>query len=568
MHLTPEQNTIINAAGNLKINAVAGSGKTTTVVEYARHQPATSRILYLAFNRTVKLEAQRKFAAAGAANVQVETAHSLAFGYVVKGSKYRLHKTGYRAYELVELLDLPRGTGAERNQEYILASHVNKYVAYFCNMPARRVTDLDYLSTVTDPKAREFVRQHLAMITAFTRQMLAMMERAEIEITHDFYLKKFQLLDVRLPYDYILFDEGQDASGVMLDVFLRQTGAVSLIVGDAHQQIYGWRFAVNSLEKVDFQALQLGTSFRFGPMIGLLATRVLGWKADLGEPQPQPVFGASLAPPRSQTKAVIGRTNLALLVKAIEYLTKHRSSLKGIYFEGNIHSYTYADEGASLYDVLHLYNGRTQGIRDPLIRRMKNLEELADYAEQTEEAQLLMMIEIVEEYGNEVIGLIEELKRRHVADGARDEAQLYFSTVHRCKGLEYDEVQLTPDFITQAKVNKYIEQFEDEEPSATERGKVMEEINLLYVALTRARHKLHLPVDCLPEGFVPGPEISLSYGTGGTVLLPTPTPAAAVSTPLGKTVVSTGPRAEIPAEQALHARLAALQQRLDKDNLF
>ncbi|MBT9394363.1 AAA family ATPase [Hymenobacter sp. NST-14] len=551
----------------MKINAVAGSGKTTTVVEYARRQPAAARILYLAFNRTVKLEAQRKFAAAGVSNVQVETAHSLAFGYVVKGSKYRLHKTGYRAYELVELLELPKGTGAERNQEYVLASHINKYVAYFCNMPARKVTDLDYLSTVADAKAREFVREHLPTITTFTRQMLAMMERAEIEITHDFYLKKFQLLEVQLPHHYILFDEGQDASGVMLDVFLKQQ-ATKILVGDAHQQIYGWRFAVNSLEKADFAALQLSTSFRFGNSIAALASRVLSWKTELGETQPLQVLGASRAPERSQTKAVIGRTNLALLLKAIEYLTAHRNSLKALYFEGNINSYTYADEGASLYDVLSLYNGRTEGIRDPLIRRMKSLDELSEYAEQTEDAQLLMMIQIVEEYGNQVISLIEELKRRHVADGARDEAQLYFSTVHRCKGLEYDQVQLTPDFITQSKLNKYIEQFEFEEPTATERGKVMEEINLLYVALTRARHRLHLPVDSLPAGFVLGPEISLSYGTGGTVLLPSPTPAAAVDAPLGKTVVSSSPRQEIPAEQALHARLAKLQERLDKDSLF
>lgn len=567
MQLTAEQVAIVATQGNLKINAVAGSGKTTTVVEYARRQPTSMRILYLAFNRTVKLEAQRKFAAAGVANVQVETAHSLAYAYVVKGSKYRLHKTGYRAYQLVELLELPRGRGADRNQEYILASHINKYAAYFCNMPARKVSELDYLRTVTDNKAREFVRQHLPTITTYTRQLLAMMERAEIEIIHDFYLKKFQLQDVRLPHQLILFDEGQDASGVMLDVFFRQP-ATKVIVGDTHQQIYGWRYAVNSLEKAEFTALQLGTSFRFGPAIAALASRVLSWKTELGERQPLQVLGASTASPRSQTKAIIGRTNLALLLKAIEYLTAHRSSLKAIYFEGNINSYTYADEGASLYDVLNLYNGRTEGIRDPLIRRMKNLQELAEYAEQTEDGQLQMMIQIVEEYGNQVIGLIDELKRRHVADGARDEAQLYFSTVHRCKGLEYDEVQLTPDFITQAKVDKLIEQFDFEEPSPAERGKVMEEVNLLYVALTRTRHKLYLPVDSLPAGFVPGPEISLSYGTGGTVLLPPPKLTAAVGAPLGKTVVSRGPQPGIPAEEALHARLAKLQARLDQDSMY
>ena len=55
MELTKEQYDIINSTGNIKINAVAGSGKTTTIIEYAKARPGNSRILYLAFNKSVKL---------------------------------------------------------------------------------------------------------------------------------------------------------------------------------------------------------------------------------------------------------------------------------------------------------------------------------------------------------------------------------------------------------------------------------------------------------------------------------------------------------------------------------
>jgi hypothetical protein len=55
--LTREQTAIVSSAGNIKINAVAGSGKTTTLIEYARVRPG-EKILYLAFNRAVKLEAE------------------------------------------------------------------------------------------------------------------------------------------------------------------------------------------------------------------------------------------------------------------------------------------------------------------------------------------------------------------------------------------------------------------------------------------------------------------------------------------------------------------------------
>ena len=77
MQLTPEQLAILETNKDLKINAVAGSGKTTTLVAYAQTRPPRTHILYLAFNRSVKQEAERKFAQIP--NVKVETAHSLAF---------------------------------------------------------------------------------------------------------------------------------------------------------------------------------------------------------------------------------------------------------------------------------------------------------------------------------------------------------------------------------------------------------------------------------------------------------------------------------------------------------
>ncbi len=60
MELTGEQRAIIHSTGDIRINAVAGSGKTTTIIEYAKARPKSSRILYLAFNKSVKLEAIRK----------------------------------------------------------------------------------------------------------------------------------------------------------------------------------------------------------------------------------------------------------------------------------------------------------------------------------------------------------------------------------------------------------------------------------------------------------------------------------------------------------------------------
>ena len=500
MKLTDEQHAIIQSTGNIKINAVAGSGKTTTVIEYARTRPAGSRILYLAFNKSVKLEAAKRFADLGLHNVHVETAHSLAFKHVVTRSGYRVRAQGYRTHEIAELLGL-ESTG-EKHAEYIVANHINKFIAYFCNSDFARVSDLNYLDVVTDAKAHNFVSTFYAYIEKQVRLLLAKMDRQEIEIIHDFYLKKFQLQNPQLGYDYILFDEGQDASPAMLDIFLKQK-ATKVIVGDTHQQIYGWRFAVNSLEKVDYTTLNLTTSFRFRQEIADLASAVLNWKSHLQDYKPIPITGKG-STTSEKTKAVLGRTNLGLLLKAIQYTTE-KKDLKHLYFEGNINSYTYADEGASLYDVLSLYNGSKHLIRDKLIAAMSNMAELEDYIEKTEDMQLGMMVEIVKEYENEIPSIIKNIKEKHVSNEEKDRAEMIFTTVHRCKGMEYDAVQLVNDFITEEKLEKQLKEGEE----TPNKARLNEEINLVYVAITRTRNVLHIPEGMVPEDFPASPRIHL-----------------------------------------------------------
>lgn len=501
MELTREQYDIINSTGNIKINAVAGSGKTTTIIEYAKARPVSSKILYLAFNKSVKLEAVKKFAENGLKNVKVETAHSLAYKHIVFNNDYQVRPKAYQTYEIAELLGL-HGNG-EKHAEYIVANHIIKFIAYFCNSDKLKVQDLNYLNVVSDSKAKVFVASFYDYIEIQSRLFLSKMDKGEIEITHDFYLKKFQLSNPKLNYDYILFDEGQDASPAMLDVFFKQK-AIKVIVGDTHQQIYGWRFAVNSMEQADYKTYHLSTSFRFSQDIANLATKVLGWKNYLTEHQPVPITGKGTTR-EYKTKAVLARTNLGLLLKAIEYVTE-KKKVKHIYFEGNINSYTYADDGASLYDVLNLYNGNHHLIKDKLIKEMKTMDDLADYIEKTEDVQLAMMVEIVNEYGNEIPTIIKTLKEKHIVNDEKEKAEMIFSTVHRSKGMEYDAIQLVNDFITEEKLEKLKYEVKKEEINLS---KLNEEINLLYVAITRTKNSIHIPQALMPKDFPTASQIHI-----------------------------------------------------------
>lgn len=501
MELTKEQLAIINSTGNIKINAVAGSGKTTTIIEYAKARPAKSKILYLAFNKSVKIEATKKFADNGLFNVQVETAHSLAFKHIVNKNNYKIRPQGYKTNEIAELLNLQ--SNGEKYTKYIIANHINKLITYFCNSNKRKVKDLNYLDTVPNLNVKVFLAPFYDYLVAQSRILLKLMDKGEIDITHDFYLKKFQLSNPQLDYDYILFDEGQDASFAMLDVFLKQN-ATKVIVGDTHQQIYGWRFAVNSLEHVNFKTYHLSSSFRFSQDIANLSMKVLQLKKHLDMNLNIPITGKGNYK-STKTRAVLARTNLGLLLKAIEYVIE-KKDIKQIYFEGNIQSYTYAAGGGSLYDVLNLYNGKHHLIKEKLIGSMKNLDELEDYIQKAEDAELATMVEIVKEYGNKIPEIIQIIKDKHVDNNDKEKAEMIFSTVHRCKGLEYDTIQLVNDFITTEKITNLIENKESDEINLL---KLNEEINLLYVAITRTKNSIEIPESLMPAEFPKSSQIKV-----------------------------------------------------------
>lgn len=493
MQFTQEQLKILSSTGNIKINAVAGSGKTTTIIEYARQLPSTVSIIYIAFNKTVKEEASRKINELGLKNIVVETAHSLAFKYIVPYSRYTLKANGYKTQELPAILELP--TGSQKHYAYIIANHVIKLASLFCNSNKHKVEELDYLATIDNELSYQFVQTYLPIIIMQTRVFLAKMNSGQIEITHDFYLKKFQLTQPVLPYEYILFDEAQDASAAMLEVVLNQK-AQKVIVGDTHQQIYSWRYAVNSLEQVPFTTFHLTHSFRFNDNVAALANDVLNFKKLIAE---KPVLENIIGIGKSKTittKATVARTNIGLLMAAIDYVTNSKK-VKKIYFEGNITSYTYADDGTSLYDVLFLFKQQKTKIKDELLQSMKEFKDLEDYVEKTADMQLGMLIEIVKEYEDEIFDILKILKEKHVTLQEKNTAEMIFTTVHRCKGLEYDEVYLAEDFITKDRLEKQIEAG----ASPLKLLQLNEEINLFYVAVTRAKTKLFIPYSIVPPNF-------------------------------------------------------------------
>lgn len=493
MELTKEQHDIINSTGNIKVNAVAGSGKTTTIVEYAKTKP-NDKLLYIAFNKTIKQEAIDKFRSKNITNITVETAHSLAYKHIVAtpDSNYTINHLGYKTKDIIDMFKLSENCGQDEDM-FATASHVLGFCSYFCNSNKSKVSEVNYLEALFSLESIEYATQHYESIEHITRKLLARMNSGKIPVTHDFYLKKFQLSKPKLHYDYILFDEGQDASEVMLDIFFHQN-ATKVIVGDTNQQIYGWRFAINSLSKSDYTEYPLSVSFRFNKDIADLSMDILNWKHDIGcSPNITGLVGAGkYKDDKIESRAIIARTNIGLLAKAVDYVEVNSIRNTKIYFEGNISSYTYANEGASLYDVLNLYQGNLNKIRDPFIKSMGTITNLALYVNRTNDVELSTMLELVKKYGSRIHHIITSLKSMHVSDAQRSSADIILSTLHRCKGMEYDEVELASDFCSHPKLLLLHKQ-------QYSTRHLNEEINLLYVAVTRTKKLLKIPASLFPD---------------------------------------------------------------------
>ncbi|MCK6613740.1 MAG: UvrD-helicase domain-containing protein [Ignavibacteriaceae bacterium] len=492
MKLTDEQKHIIETEGDIKINAVAGSGKTTTITHYAKARPSGKRILYLAFNKSVKNEATLRFEKMGMENVRVSTAHSLAYSHIVPKYGYKIGEIP-RPSDLIGMLSI-RG-GKSYKDMLAIAYHTLSLASYFCNSSAQKVRDLNYLAHIGHDEQYTFVEQHYDKIISYARAYLAKMDAGEIDITHDFYLKKFQLEAPSLPYEYILFDEGQDASAAMLDVFLKQRGT-KVIVGDSHQQIYSWRYAVNSMELAQFPTLHLTQSFRFPQKIADIAISALKYKNLIDRHSPVTIQGRGKGK-GTGVPATIARTNLMLLISAIENVIEKRLH-KNIYFEGGMHSYLRNEEGGSIYDVYNLYNEDKSRIKDELIKGMKDIDELEEYAKLTGDYLLTSLVDVVKKYRDDLPGYLKSLRGKCLPDENRHKADMIYTTVHKSKGLEYPKVSLVRDFINEKKIKSQLEEAELEK-TPPDFDAINEEINILYVGITRAMNEIVIPREIHPD---------------------------------------------------------------------
>jgi hypothetical protein len=446
---------------SLKINAFAGSGKTSTLQLLANASGLRGQ--YIAFNKSIVADAGEKFPS----TVDCSTSHSLAFRAAPSGYKRDIGKLTKKctAKQLVEVLDIKRRRFGEKHAimpdslGYLYLETIRRYAQSADNeLGHQHVPLLGAIRTAPDEVREEVSEFALHGARHVWSRMLS--EDDPLPLGHDGYLKLWGLSRPIIAADYIMLDEAQDTNPVVLDILQRQRAQL-IYVGDRYQQIYEWRGAVNAMESIETVAsTYLTTSFRFGNAIADLATRML---LRLGENQPvkgNPNLNSRIG--KTKPSAILARTNATTISAVIEALDEGRKPhLVG--------------DKTELMDMLR----GVQSLRDgepstcPAFFGFKSWNEVVEFARTDEGAHLVTFVNLVEKRGEKQ--LMWALNR--TVD--EEKADLVISTGHKSKGREWKSVRLMDDFLRSS--------------PGTDDGPDASEMRLLYVALTRAKETLEVP---------------------------------------------------------------------------
>lgn len=535
---TPEQLAIFDfiksGYGHGIIDAVAGSGKTTTIIQSAELIPRETRVLFCAFNTSIAGEIGRRLNMLGVHNVTVKTMHSLGYGILRANTpniNYQVDKNKYKKLitqlldsdllqifiRLVEIKGFDIHSLTRSDQDFIknyrktftniLNDIVDKHRLTLTNLELKEFKNLlaHYnVFTQVEQKKKEYTKEVDLYFTALKVVLEAGNNQARTKHIIDFADQLFlpdewDFMTTTL-YDYIFIDECQDLSKSQLYIALKHVKSEGrvLAVGDPRQSIYGFAGAdIESFNQIGrklpkVKTLSLSRCFRcpvpvielakeFRPDIDGINTNIghvhsieylqVFEKVDVGD-------------------LIISRTKAPLMDVVFRLIEQERdikihadevkefvNELKYMFTRDELKLYRPFDDPA-FYDKVcdrqkyfikkEAYRIEDEKMRKEVVDELVHLLEIKlDFLERQSDIQ--------QNWDNlaDLFKLIEKL-----FEGTED--SIHLSTIHRAKGLENSNV-----FVIN--YNKMPLQ----RPEQLDWELVQEE-NLQYVAITRAKDNLYL----------------------------------------------------------------------------
>tara|TARA_B100001094_G_scaffold263748_2_gene265481 strand:- start:12345 stop:14201 length:1857 start_codon:yes stop_codon:yes gene_type:complete len=425
------------------IQAFAGTGKTTTLVEIAKNNK-NKKILYLAFNSALAESATEKFKQLS--HVDVFTIHALALMNV---GKYEIDKM--KAQVIMDYLD------CEYRDSCVIKRILYRYLASSNKKPNMS----HVLSEIPHIIDGEFLLENV-------KTVWNAMKFHKIPMCHDGYLKLFMQKNKQLEYDMIFVDEAQDINACMTCCIKQQNTCV-IFVGDQHQQIYGFRHVYNIFNDPEIvKNFYLKNCFRFGYELSFLTNLFLKYFKH---------EKVNIIPADKETKIVssfeindkytlICRSNKKVLLNAMKESENFKIKLLG-------KQINFSKEKMKINELHNLnINDYSSYYK---LECFGSLAEACVYFQSIGKQRWIQRIQIFQELGyeNYIEGLIA-LETNY----CNENPDIIISTLHQTKGLEFDNVKLCDDW--------NLIDYRVQTVSS------IETYNVLYVALTRAKQKLIL----------------------------------------------------------------------------
>ncbi len=273
---SPLQKAVFDAVDqtndSLLIEAVAGSGKTTTIVKACNYIPSNDRTCFLAFNKSIQLELQARLPH----HIKAMTFHSLGFAAV----RDAVGKVNVNFKKTSELMDetFGRGTFANKFSDKIALQKLISFAKGNGHYWPGGVPSKDEWLQLIEYHDQNYEVEPIKYLDRLSEVYeISLLWKDEIDfddmqlhpIVHNYELPK---------YDNIICDESQDLSSLQHEILRRSLaeGGRVIAVGDTHQAIYGFRGADSSsmgnLKKMfSMRELPLNVSYRCSKVIAEMA---------------------------------------------------------------------------------------------------------------------------------------------------------------------------------------------------------------------------------------------------------------------------------------------------------
>ena len=477
--------------GSFVVQAVAGSGKTTTSIECAKRIVASNpklRVLFLAFNKSIVEELKSRLT--DFQSIRCCTLHSMGLSVLgkvkinVNDNKYKNWFTSkYIKYVDKEL---------EESKKWAYIYNCTE-LHRLCRLNLISDKDYDGINEVMNrhsifPVANEVSAVSKALSISSNLMLFRSKNGYEIDYTDMITLPLAEGFRKLIPkYDIVFIDEAQDLSkaqqGLMLECVKPKNGKF-IAVGDPAQSIVGFAGAMcdsfEILSKKAGKVLPLSVNYRCGKNIITAAqeyVKEIEAYEDAIDGEILHKYDLSDACPGDM---IICRKTKPLVYVALKLMSKGKSCfVKGRDIAESIIHLIEKAEAKSLKEItiseLFAYLDESIiNLREKLIER--NITNPNAHPALIELYDLTSACKIIGKYSKDLQELKDTLNKIFV-DQVRGDA-IMLCTVHKAKGLEADNVFIIcPELLPFHHKNQ-------------QSWEIQQEHNLTYVAITRAKKKL------------------------------------------------------------------------------